>query len=121
MRVNASSKSATCKRDRVVLGIATETLGREFRVAAVVIAPRRGLFTVVNATGKWNVTTDSASTARDVVRIGERDRQDDRMIHYFISRGGRNLSATRGAELERAKRTLQRRAAAPKRAARKKR
>lgn len=34
-----------------------------------------------------------------------------RMIQYFINRGGKNLSATRRAELERAKRILQRRAA----------
>jgi tRNA(adenine34) deaminase len=34
-----------------------------------------------------------------------------RMIQYFINRGGRNLSKTRRAELERAKRILQRRAA----------
>ena len=34
-----------------------------------------------------------------------------RMIQYFINRGGRNLSATRRQELERAKRILQRRAA----------
>ncbi|PYR82324.1 MAG: hypothetical protein DMF87_01905 [Acidobacteria bacterium] len=33
---------------------------------------------------------------------------------YFLNRGGRNLSATRRAELERAKRILQRRAAARK-------
>ena len=33
-----------------------------------------------------------------------------RMIQYFINRGGRNLSATRRAELERAKHILQRRA-----------
>jgi len=32
-----------------------------------------------------------------------------RMIQYFINRGGKNLSATRRAELERAKRILQRR------------
>jgi tRNA(adenine34) deaminase len=43
-----------------------------------------------------------------------------RMIQYFINRGGRNLSATRRAELERAKRILQRRAAR-RRAATKKR
>jgi hypothetical protein len=43
-----------------------------------------------------------------------------RMIQYFINRGGKNLSATRRAELERAKRILQRRAAR-KRAAAKKR
>jgi len=35
-----------------------------------------------------------------------------RMIQYFINRGGKGLSATRRAELERAKRILQRRAAA---------
>src|SRR5262245_39482429 len=33
-----------------------------------------------------------------------------KMIQYFINRGGRNLSASRRAELERAKRILQRRA-----------
>jgi len=44
-----------------------------------------------------------------------------RMIQYFINRGGRNLSATRRAELERAKRILQRRAASRKRAGTKKR
>jgi hypothetical protein len=37
-----------------------------------------------------------------------------RMIQYFINRGGRNLSARRRAELERAKRLLQQRAAARK-------
>jgi tRNA(adenine34) deaminase len=34
-----------------------------------------------------------------------------RMIQYFINRGGKNLSASRRVELERAKRILQRRAA----------
>src|ERR687891_140029 len=34
-----------------------------------------------------------------------------RMIQYFINRGGKNLSATRRRELERAKRILQRKAA----------
>jgi hypothetical protein len=34
-----------------------------------------------------------------------------RMIQYFINRGGKNLSVRRRAELERAKRILQRRAA----------
>jgi len=37
-----------------------------------------------------------------------------RMIQYFINRGGKRLSATRRRELERAKRILQRRAAAQK-------
>lgn len=37
-----------------------------------------------------------------------------RMIQYFINRGGKGLSATRRRELERAKRILQRRAAAQK-------
>jgi hypothetical protein len=40
-----------------------------------------------------------------------------RMIQYFINRGGKNLSARRRAELERAKRILQRRAAGQKAAA----
>jgi hypothetical protein len=35
-----------------------------------------------------------------------------RMIQYFINRAGKGLSATRRRELERAKRILQRRAAA---------
>jgi Protein of unknown function (DUF3175) len=41
------------------------------------------------------------------------------MIQYFINRGGKNLSARRRAELERAKRILQRRAARQKAAAKK--
>ena len=44
-----------------------------------------------------------------------------RMIQYFINRGGKNLSASRRAELERAKRILQRRAASRKGATAKKR
>jgi hypothetical protein len=40
-----------------------------------------------------------------------------RMIQYFINRGGKNLSARRRAELERAKRILQQRAARQKAAA----
>jgi Protein of unknown function (DUF3175) len=42
-----------------------------------------------------------------------------RMIQYFINRGGKNLSATRRAQLERAKRILQRRAARQKATAKK--
>jgi hypothetical protein len=42
-----------------------------------------------------------------------------RMIQYFISRGGKNLSATRRAQLEQAKRILQRRAARQKAASKK--
>jgi len=38
-----------------------------------------------------------------------------RMIQYFINRAGKGLSATRRRELERAKRILQRRAAARRR------
>jgi len=37
-----------------------------------------------------------------------------RMIQYFVNRAGKNLSAARRRELERAKRILQRRAAAQK-------
>lgn len=37
-----------------------------------------------------------------------------RMIQYFINRGGKGLTPTRRRELERAKRILQRRAAAKK-------
>lgn len=39
-----------------------------------------------------------------------------RMIQYFINRAGKSLSPTRRAELERAKRILQRRTATRKRA-----
>jgi tRNA(adenine34) deaminase len=42
-----------------------------------------------------------------------------RMIQYFINRGGKNLSATRRAQLEQAKRILQRRAARQKAASKK--
>ena len=42
-----------------------------------------------------------------------------RMIQYFINRGGKNLSVTRRAELEGAKRMLQRRAARQRAAAKK--
>ena len=42
-----------------------------------------------------------------------------RMIQYFINRGGKNLSARRRAELERAKRILQQRSARQKAAAKK--
>jgi Protein of unknown function (DUF3175) len=41
------------------------------------------------------------------------------MIQYFINRGGKNLSAARRAELEKAKRLLQRRAARQKAASKK--
>jgi hypothetical protein len=41
------------------------------------------------------------------------------MIQYFINRGGKNLSSRRHAELERAKRILQRRASQQKTAAKK--
>jgi hypothetical protein len=41
------------------------------------------------------------------------------MIQYFINRGGKNLSARRRTELERAKRILQRRAAGRKATAKK--
>lgn len=42
-----------------------------------------------------------------------------RMIQYFINRGGKNLSARRRTELNRAKRILQQRAARQKPAAKK--
>jgi tRNA(adenine34) deaminase len=42
-----------------------------------------------------------------------------RMIQYFINRGGKNLSARRRTELERAKRILQQRATKQKPAAKK--
>jgi hypothetical protein len=80
---------------------------------------------------KWvrTVTTDSThppprtftGSAADIARkMARKDVSPKglgsaiRMIQYFINRGGRNLSATRRAELERAKRILQRRAARQK-------
>ena len=79
-------------------------------------------------TGRWvsSVTTDSthppsgvftgsaASIARTMARKDVSPRglgSAIRMIQYFINRGGKNLSARRRAELERATRILQRRAA----------
>ena len=80
---------------------------------------------------KWvrTVTTDSthppkgtfAGSASEIVRTMARKDVSPRgigsgvrMIQYFINRGGKNLSATRRAELEKAKRILQRRAARQK-------
>ena len=88
------------------------------------------------ATRRWvrRVTTDSthppagtfkesaAQIARTMARKDVSPRgigSGIRMIQYFLNRGGRNLSATRRAELERAKRILQRRAATRKRTAKK--
>jgi hypothetical protein len=76
---------------------------------------------------KWvrRVTTDSthppagtfSGTATRIARtMARRDVSPKgigsgiRMIQYFINRGGKNLSASRRAELERAKQILQRRA-----------
>src|SRR5207237_1491159 len=90
------------------------------------------------ATRRWvrRVTTDSthppagtfkgsaAQIARTMARKDVSPRgigSGIRMIQYFINRGGKNLSATRRAELERAKRILQRRAARQKAAVAKKR
>jgi len=81
-----------------------------------------------------SVTTDSThppprtftGSASDIARkMARRDVSPKgigsgiRMIQYFINRGGKNLNATRRAELERAKRILQRRAARQKAAAKK--
>ena len=88
------------------------------------------------ATRRWvrRVTTDSthppggtfkgsaAQIARTMARKDVSPRgigSGIRMIQYFLNRGGRNLSATRRAELERAKRILQRRALARKKTAKK--
>ena len=85
---------------------------------------------------KWvrTVTTDSthppkgtfAGSASEIARtMARRDVSPRgigsgvRMIQYFINRGGKNLSATRRAELEKAKRILQRRAARQKPGAKK--
>lgn len=80
------------------------------------------------STRRWvrRVTTDSthpprgtfagsaAQIARTMVRKDVSPKglgSGIRMIQYFINRGGKNLSATRRRELERAKRILQRRLA----------
>src|SRR5207237_9354374 len=85
---------------------------------------------------RWvrQVTTDSThppsgtftGSAREIARkMARRDVSPKgigsgiRMIQYFINRGGKNLSATRRAELERAKRILQQRAASEKATAKK--
>lgn len=85
---------------------------------------------------KWvrRVTTDSThppprtftgSAADIAAKMARRDVSPKgigsgiRMIQYFINRGGKTLSAPRRAELERAKRILQRRAARQKAAAKK--
>ena len=82
---------------------------------------------------KWvrTVTTDSThpprgtftGSARDIARTMARKDVSPgglssaiKMIQYFINRGGKNLSASRRAELERAKRILQQRVARRKRA-----
>jgi hypothetical protein len=87
-------------------------------------------------TRRWvrTVTTDSthpppgtfAGSASEIARTMARKDVSPgglgsgvRMIQYFINRGGRNLSATRRAELEKAKRILQRRAARRKAVAKK--
>src|ERR671923_1528459 len=81
-----------------------------------------------------NVTTDSthpprgtfsgsaAQIARTMARKDVSPRglgSGIRMIQYFINRGGKNLSARRRTELERAKRILQQRAARQKAATKK--
>jgi tRNA(adenine34) deaminase len=88
------------------------------------------------ATRKWvrRVTTDSThpppgtftGSATEIARkMARKDVSPKgigsgiRMIQYFINRGGKNLSATRRAELERAKRILQQRAPRQKPAAKK--
>jgi tRNA(adenine34) deaminase len=85
---------------------------------------------------RWvrTVTTDSThppprtftGSARDIARKMARKGVSPgglgsgiRMIQYFINRGGKNLSSSRRAELERAKRILQRRLASQKAAAKK--
>jgi Protein of unknown function (DUF3175) len=85
---------------------------------------------------KWvrSVTTDSThppprtftGSAAEIARTMARKEVSPgglgagiRMIQYFINRGGKNLSARRRSELERAKRILQQRAARQKVAAKK--
>lgn len=89
------------------------------------MAKRRG------GTRKWvrQVTTESTfppprtftgSAAEIARRMARKDVSPKglgsgiRMIQYFINRGGKNLTATRRLELERAKRILQRRLARQK-------
>jgi hypothetical protein len=72
--------------------------------------------------GPGTFTGSAAEIARTMARKDVSPRglgSGIRMIQYFINRGGKNLSARRRAELERAKRILQKRAARQKSAAKK--
>ena len=97
---------------------------------------RKTTRTRVTAPKRWvrTVTTDSThppprtftGSAIDIARQMARKDVSPRglgsairMIQYFINRGGKNVSAARRAELERAKRMLQRRLANQKAAAKK--
>ncbi|HEY1305145.1 MAG TPA: DUF3175 domain-containing protein [Vicinamibacterales bacterium] len=87
---------------------------------------------------KWvrTVTTDSThpprgtftGSAKDIARTMARKNVSPgglqsgiKMIQYFINRGGKNLNAARRAELERAKRLLQKRVQRQRTAAARKR
>ena len=83
------------------------------RVTTESTYPSKGLF-----------TKDAATIARSLAskRVSPKGpRSGMSMLNYFINRAGRGLSKTRRAELERAKRILQRRAARQKAAVAKKR
>jgi hypothetical protein len=92
---------------------------------------RKRATTKKRATKRWvrQVKTDSThppprtftGSAREIARTMARKDVSPkgigsgiRMIQYFINRAGKDLSPTRRAELERAKRILQRRVAARK-------
>jgi Protein of unknown function (DUF3175) len=98
--------------------------------------PRKSTSTRGSTTKRWvrTVTTDSThpplrtftGSASEIAQTMARKDVSPgglgsgiRMIQYFINRGGKNLSATRRAELERAKRILQRRLATQKATAKK--
>ena len=85
-----STKSKISKKRRWVAGVTTDSTH-----------PPEGLF-----------TKSAAEIARSLAskRVSPKGPSSGmRMLNYFINRGGKNLSKTRLAELERAKRLLSKR------------
>jgi hypothetical protein len=90
MSKTARSKSSPRSRTGWVASVKTEST-----------FPQKGLF-----------TKDAATIARSLAskKVSPKGPGSGmRMLNYFINRGGRGLSATRRAELERAKRLLSKR------------
>jgi hypothetical protein len=82
----------------------------------------RGVTTDSTHAPSGTFTGSAAQIARTMARKDVSPRgfgSGIRMIQYFLNRGGKNLSARRRAELERAKHILQQRAASQKAASKK--